>query len=687
MNATVYILGILLQATAAVIALAQIRYAPRRLPWVLLVISALLIVGRRTGTLGESLSTGKELAAPEILTLLISLLFFLAILFMTRMFKDFRDSSLELRRNEEKYRTLFEGMSQGAFYQAADGRFTDVNPAALRMFGLTRQEFLERASFPTAWSVIREDGGLLPGDEHPSMAALGTGLPVKDMTVGILNPSTKEYTWAIVNAIPQFRPGESSPFQVYVTLHDITERKLAEKTLNQRTQQLAALNALSSKVNASLELSLVTQAALEETLTAVSPDQAFLFVREGGDLRLQAEAPQDSHINHTCVPGLPVGRRLCGLAVQSGRALYFRDIPTDARCAGETDRNAMVRSFAALPLHSGDEVIGALGLASIEQRDFEQQAIFLEALADQVTAGLQNTRLHETIKQHAAELEQSVARRTEELKVAMERAQDADHLKSAFLATMSHELRTPLNSIIGFTGILLQLLAGPLNEEQTKQLTMIRDSARHLLALINDVLDISKIEAGQLEIVKQPFDLRLAVEDVLQTVMPQAAKKGLSLSAAIASTVGIVESDNRRVKQILINLVSNAVKFTEHGEVHIDCRINEGRLETRIRDTGIGIGQQDMDKLFKPFRQIDTGLTRSHEGTGLGLSICKKLVEMLGGSIRVESEPGVGSTFIFTLPIEQVSGSGGLSYGVKKFKVQKFKVKNVGAAHENNSYH
>lgn len=239
----------------------------------------------------------------------------------------------------------------------------------------------------------------------------------------------------------------------------------------------------------------------------------------------------------------------------------------------------------------------------------------------------------------------------ESLRKAVEAAETADRIKSAFLATMSHELRTPLNSIIGFTGILLQGLVGPLNEEQKKQLGMVRDSSNHLLELINDVLDISKIEAGQLEIVAEPFDLRASLEKSYSVLRPMADKRGIALELQIEPGVGTLTSDRRRVEQILLNLASNAIKFTDQGSVQIACKENATEVEVRVRDTGIGIRPEDIGVLFRPFRQVDSGTTRKYEGTGLGLSICKRLVELLGGRIWVESQLGEGSTFTFVLPL------------------------------------
>lgn len=261
-------------------------------------------------------------------------------------------------------------------------------------------------------------------------------------------------------------------------------------------------------------------------------------------------------------------------------------------------------------------------------------------------------------------LEVKVASRTEELRAAVERAEAADRIKSTFLATMSHELRTPLNSIIGFTGIVLQKLAGPLTAEQTKQLGMVRGSARHLLELINDVLDISKIEADQLQVHAEPFDLRASLERAVTAVTPFAEKKGLSLNARVSPSIGDMVSDRRRVEQIVLNLLNNAIKFTESGSVTIECEPVQAyqrspgdapttAVRVRVTDSGIGVAPEDLAKLFQPFRQIETGLTRNHEGTGLGLAICRKLALLLDGDIVATSEPGRGSEFTVTLPVRR----------------------------------
>lgn len=250
----------------------------------------------------------------------------------------------------------------------------------------------------------------------------------------------------------------------------------------------------------------------------------------------------------------------------------------------------------------------------------------------------------------------TVQKRVEsQLAIARDRAQAADRVKSAFLATMSHELRTPLNSIIGFTGILLQELAGPLNAEQNKQLLMVRSSSQHLLTLINDVLDISRIEAGEMTLAQETFELTASVEKVVEIVRPLAERKNIVLRVVQHHDPGMRVGDVRRVEQVLFNLIGNAVKFTESGsvEVGVDTSgdVSHNPVAISIRDTGIGIREEDMQNLFQPFRQIDSTLSRKHEGTGLGLVICKRLTQLMHGDIEVDSQWGEGTTFTVKLPL------------------------------------
>jgi PAS domain S-box-containing protein len=269
----------------------------------------------------------------------------------------------------------------------------------------------------------------------------------------------------------------------------------------------------------------------------------------------------------------------------------------------------------------------------------------------------ESERLREEARRHLETLTRTAA----ELERARAKAESADRLKSAFLATMSHELRTPLNSIIGFTGVLLQELPGPLNDEQRKQLGIVVAGARHLLALINDVLDISKIEAGQLAVAREDFDFAAVVAKAAAAVRPLAEQKGLAFAVRLGDGLGTVSGDARRVEQVLLNLLGNAVKFTEQGAITLSAepiasfRPGEATsacsaVRASVADSGPGIRPGDLARLFRPFEQVAGGLSRAHEGTGLGLAISRRLAELMGGTIEVDSRWQEGSTFTFTIP-------------------------------------
>ena len=295
-------------------------------------------------------------------------------------------------------------------------------------------------------------------------------------------------------------------------------------------------------------------------------------------------------------------------------------------------------------MQSGNELFILISLQSLELNNEDHVLI---TILD-ITA---NKNIEAELEKYRNNLEELVELRTSQLEKEKIKAQSADLMKSAFLATMSHELRTPMNSIIGFTGILLKEFAGPLNEEQKKQLSMVKNSSQHLLGLINDILDISKIEAGKLKVSLDHFNYLVTLAKTIDFLVPQAAKKDIVIHSEISEMQILLHSDERRVEQILLNLLSNAIKFSNKGVIQVKVAIKDNLVVTQVIDQGIGISKKDLNKLFVPFIQLEAGLSRSHEGTGLGLAISKSLIEKLGGTIYVQSKKGVGSNFTFTLPL------------------------------------
>ena len=253
------------------------------------------------------------------------------------------------------------------------------------------------------------------------------------------------------------------------------------------------------------------------------------------------------------------------------------------------------------------------------------------------------------LKQH----ETALSKLVEALEVARDNAMEAARVKSKFLANMSHELRTPLNAIIGFSEVLLERMFGEMNEKQEDYLKDIHSSGQHLLSLINDILDLAKVEAGRMELNPTTFDLSAAIDNALTLIRERAMHQGIALATEIDSQLGELNADERKLKQILLNLLSNAVKFTpEGGRITVGARRLRDMVEIAVNDTGIGIAPKDQAAVFEEFKQVGRDYTRKAEGTGLGLALTRKLVELHGGAMRLESEPGKGSTFSFTLPLK-----------------------------------
>ena len=318
------------------------------------------------------------------------------------------------------------------------------------------------------------------------------------------------------------------------------------------------------------------------------------------------------------------------------------------------------------PIRALQEGAAKIGAGDLGQRLELGTADELDDLAQQFN------RMTAQLQESYATLEQKVEERTRALTEALERNQTllreveektrelevASRHKSEFLANMSHELRTPLNAIIGFSEVLLERMFGELNDKQEEYLHDILGSGRHLLSLINDILDLSKIEAGRLELELGDFDLPQAIDNALTLVRERASRRSISLAVDVEPGVASIRADQRKVKQVLLNLLSNAVKFTgEGGHVAVKAARADGMVEVSVTDTGVGIAPEDHAIIFEEFRQVGGDYSRKQEGTGLGLALARKLVELHGGTLWVKSQVGEGATFTFTLPVQACPAS------------------------------
>jgi PAS domain S-box-containing protein len=432
---------------------------------------------------------------------------------------------------------------------------------------------------------------------------------------------------------------------------DITERQKTRGELERRASELAAVNTLTREAGASLVRQRVVDAVLDRVVEVVRPDTALVFLRRGGDLVLAGQRAPDPRYAHGETPPHRVGECLCGRVLERGEPCFSSDIHADPRCTWTECKAAGLNAFAALPLTAGGTVLGVLGLGAAANRPFDDDAPFLEALASAAALSLQNALLFEQVTDQSKMLERRVAERTAELESANAKLLELDRLKSLFIASMSHELRTPLNSIIGFSGVLLKGLAGPLNDEQRDQLQRVSRAGKLLLSLVTDVIDIAKIESGKITPYPGSFPLGPLLEEAKDAVAKDAADKGLALSVVLDPDTLELHTDRRRLHQCLLNLLSNAVKFTAAGAVAVEARGEGDQVTIAVADTGPGIAPEDLGRLFGSFVRLVTPGQATVPGTGLGLYLTRKLArEILGGEVSVESTLGAGSRFTLQLP-------------------------------------
>ena len=294
------------------------------------------------------------------------------------------------------------------------------------------------------------------------------------------------------------------------------------------------------------------------------------------------------------------------------------------------------RASLAVPLLREDRIVGALVVRRKSTGEFRPEIIeLMKTFATQSVLAIQNARLFREIEDKSRQIE------------------TANRHKSEFLANMSHELRTPLTAIIGFSEVLSEKVFGELNDKQGEYMDDIVSSGRHLLSLINDILDLSKVEAGRMELDLTKFDIPTAIDNALILIRERATRHGIKVEHKIDERLGEVVGDERKFKQILLNLLSNAVKFTpEGGSIGVSAALTKEAVEVAVSDTGIGIAPENQETIFEEFRQVGTDFSKKREGTGLGLTLTRKFVELHGGKIWVESAVGKGSTFTFTLPLQ-----------------------------------
>jgi len=420
-----------------------------------------------------------------------------------------------------------------------------------------------------------------------------------------------------------------------------TELQARTRELGRSVDELKALGEVGRAVSSTLDLETVLNTIVSRAAQLAGADGASIheYDEASREFPMRATHNYDPELveSYRAMP-IRMGEGLTGRAAERREPMQVPDIAPEG--AYQSHLRALLlrkgyRALLSVPLMREDQVIGALVVNRQAPGEFPPEVVeLLKTFATQSALAIQNARLFREIADKSRQLEA------------------ASRHKSEFLANMSHELRTPLNAIIGFSEVLGERMFGEVNEKQAEYLQDILASGRHLLSLINDILDLSKVEAGRLELEHDRFHLPTALDNALTFVRDRATRHGIRLTQEVDERVGDIVADERKVKQILLNLLSNAVKFSpEGGRVGLTATAAEGIITIAVSDTGIGIAPEDQAAVFEEFRQVGREDARKQEGTGLGLTLAKKFVELHGGRIWVQSQVGQGSTFSFTLPV------------------------------------
>jgi GAF domain-containing protein len=471
-------------------------------------------------------------------------------------------------------------------------------------------------------------------------------------------PLLREGSCVGVMAMARFRP---QPFtvkqielvttfadQAVIAIENVrlfNEVQSRTEELAKSVEELRALGEVSQAVNSTLDLQTVlsTIVAKAVQLSATDGGAIYVFDEASQAFRLRAtHGTDEAMIAAIREQGIRADERIIARATTQRAPVQIPDLTKEPSSPiVDIVIGAGYKAILVVPLLRPGAIVGTLVVRRKRPGVFPKNTIeVLETFADQSVLAIQNARLFQELEEKGRELEL------------------ASKHKSQFLANMSHELRTPLNAILGYTELILDSIYGEPSEKMRTVLERLQSNGRHLLGLINDVLDLSKIEAGQLTLSLDDYSLSDVVHGVVSAVEPLAAEKRLAFKAEVAPGLPAGRGDGRRLSQVLLNLVGNAIKFTDKGEVAIKASAADGAFAVAVCDTGPGIPPVDQAKIFEEFQQADSSITRKKGGTGLGLSIAKRIIEMHGGRIWVESEPGKGSTFRFTLPVRVEAQAG-----------------------------
>jgi PAS domain S-box-containing protein len=531
-----------------------------------------------------------------------------------------------LRAAEERYRSLIEHLPVAVYVDPAEalGQPSYVSPQIEDLLGFSPAEWL---ADPDLWLAR-----IHPEDQAAVAAELARSR--RDMDAFRLEyralARDGRTVWLRDHAV-LVRDAAGSPRYWQGVLLDVTERLAAEDALRRHAARLAAVIAAQTEVGAAdPDPQAVMDVVARRAQALVGADGAAVELVEGDEIVYRSAAG---------TAAVYLGRRrpldgtLSGLCVRTGRAQISADAAADPRVDAEAVRRSGARSAVVVPLNYRSGVVGVLKVLAGRPAAFdEDDARTLQLLAGLIAGALANAEAFAAMREARAA------------------AEEASRLKSQFLSTMSHELRTPMNAIIGYAHLLLDGMAGPLSSAQNADVREIAAGADRLLALIDDVLDLSRIEAGRLTVEPRPTALAPVVDQVLAGVAPQAAAKGLAVRADVPADLPAVLADPDRLRQVLLNVVGNAVKFTDVGGVDIVARAAGEEVAVAVTDTGIGIEPGALPHVFDEFRQADSSTTRRFGGSGLGLAIARRLLHLQGGSIAVVSTPGKGSTFTVRLP-------------------------------------